>query len=49
MHTCQNCQEPVTAQFARVFGDNEGRVFSCPQCPDAGAASEREEKRKQVV
>lgn len=44
MHTCQNCHEPVTAQFARVFGDNDGRVFSCPHCADAVAERSREKQ-----
>jgi protein-arginine kinase activator protein McsA len=49
MHTCQNCHEPVTAQFARVFGDNEGRVFGCPQCNDAGPAGPRETERSPMA
>lgn len=29
---CRGCGGHVTAQFARVFGDNDHRVFSCPEC-----------------
>lgn len=32
-----DCGEHVTERFARVFGDNEQNVHSCPQC-----ATERE-------
>ncbi|SFF91105.1 hypothetical protein SAMN04488063_0759 [Halopelagius inordinatus] len=32
MHTCHNCEEFVTRDFVRVFGDEEGRVFGCPSC-----------------
>jgi hypothetical protein len=30
--TCHNCDSFVTPTFARVFGNNEGEVFSCPDC-----------------
>lgn len=29
---CRNCGTRVTADFARVFGDNQGRVFHCHEC-----------------
>jgi hypothetical protein len=29
---CRNCGGHVTADFARVFGDNQNRVDSCPVC-----------------
>lgn len=29
---CQNCEAFVTADFARVFGDNEGEVYRCTEC-----------------
>lgn len=30
--SCQNCGTQVTPDFARVFGDNEGRVHGCLEC-----------------
>lgn len=30
--TCHNCDAFVTPAFARVFGDNHGEVFNCPDC-----------------
>lgn len=30
--TCQNCDSPVSKQFARVFGDNRDVVYACPAC-----------------
>ncbi|SDQ74328.1 DUF7563 family protein [Halopelagius longus] len=44
MYTCNNCDEFVTRDFVRVFGDEDGRVFGCPSCATtadlhAGAAS----------
>jgi hypothetical protein len=32
MHTCANCGSFVTADFVRVFGTEDDRVFGCPQC-----------------
>jgi hypothetical protein len=32
VHICKNCESFVTADFARVFGDNEGEVFGCADC-----------------
>ena len=29
---CRYCDNHVTARYARVFGDNEGRVHRCPAC-----------------
>jgi RNase P subunit RPR2 len=29
---CHNCDSFVTPAFARVFGDNDGVVFGCPEC-----------------
>ncbi|WP_425606696.1 DUF7563 family protein [Natrinema marinum] len=44
---CENCGNHVSDQFARVFGDDAGRVRSCIDCPDmtladlsAGAAAD---------
>ena len=30
--SCQNCHHEVTSQWVRVFGDEGGRVYSCPRC-----------------
>jgi hypothetical protein len=32
--TCETCESPVTRQFVRVFGDNDGRIHACPACVD---------------
>jgi hypothetical protein len=29
---CKNCESFVTADFARVFGNNDGEVFGCADC-----------------
>ena len=29
---CRACDNHVTVQFARVFGDNENVVHGCPAC-----------------
>lgn len=29
---CVNCDNQVTRQFARVFGDNRDVVHACPEC-----------------
>lgn len=29
---CRNCGAFVTTDFARVFGNNDGEVFGCPEC-----------------
>ncbi|WP_254862652.1 DUF7563 family protein [Halovivax gelatinilyticus] len=29
---CVNCNNRVTRQFARVFGDNRDVVHACPEC-----------------
>ena len=30
--SCLNCDRPVSATFARVFGDNADRVYGCFEC-----------------
>ncbi len=30
--TCQNCGEPVLDGTARVFGDNQNRLWHCREC-----------------
>lgn len=32
MATCDNCGVFVTADYARVFADNDGVVQGCPHC-----------------
>ncbi|WP_438267134.1 DUF7563 family protein [Haladaptatus salinisoli] len=32
MPRCENCETHVTPRFIRVFGDEDGEVFACPQC-----------------
>jgi len=34
MHTCQNCGNPVTVDFARVFGNSRDELKRCPACAD---------------
>jgi len=31
--TCQNCGEPVDADYARVFGNDDDQVHACTNCP----------------
>jgi len=31
-HTCQNCGNVVSDNFARVCGDNQGNVHHCMNC-----------------
>ncbi len=35
MPHCENCEGWVTQDFARVFGDNAGRVHACTECTTA--------------
>lgn len=30
--TCERCGSAVSDQFARVFGNNESKVFRCMNC-----------------
>jgi predicted RNA-binding Zn-ribbon protein involved in translation (DUF1610 family) len=32
MPSCENCGEHVSEQFKRVFADDTGNVFACPNC-----------------
>lgn len=32
MPHCKNCDAFVTSQFARVFGNNQDKVFRCTEC-----------------
>lgn len=31
-YRCIECENKVTQQFARVFGDNYDNVYGCPEC-----------------
>ncbi|WP_162994070.1 DUF7563 family protein [Halalkalicoccus subterraneus] len=37
MPQCDECDHHVTADFHRVFADNDGRLFGCPNCLSATA------------
>jgi protein-arginine kinase activator protein McsA len=39
-HACQNCGEPVTEHFARVFGDNNNDVHACYSCTSHEAVTQ---------
>lgn len=32
MPECPTCNRYVTADYVRVFGDNDGEIDSCPNC-----------------
>lgn len=32
MPHCSNCEAMVSPTFARVFGDNDGRIHGCVHC-----------------
>lgn len=39
MSSCDHCGAHVSDKFARVFGDEGGRVLACPNCSaNAGIA-----------
>lgn len=39
---CRNCNNYVTQQFARVFGDNTNTVHACIECSTLHALREGE-------
>lgn len=41
MPSCENCGTFVTADYARVCGDNQDNVQDCPSCFDVSAAHRR--------
>ena len=46
MPVCETCDEHVSEQFARVFGDETGRVYACPSCSaNAGIGEVTRERR----
>jgi len=40
MRNCENCGEPVSELFCKVFGDNEDNVQGCIECSDRTAVRE---------
>lgn len=32
MPTCEQCESHVSDDFQRVFGDDQGDVYACPNC-----------------
>lgn len=38
---CQNCGSHVSAEYARVLGDNEDRVEFCRHCPPEDLVGKR--------
>lgn len=34
MPECDNCGAHVSARFAHVFADDEGRLYACPRCAE---------------
>lgn len=46
---CENCHTVVSKAYARVSGDNEGVVWSCPSCrvraPGAGSIDDLRPKQ----
>ncbi|WP_276261503.1 DUF7563 family protein [Haloglomus litoreum] len=47
---CRDCGTYVSKRFARVFGDNEHRVYGCPSCStfrerSEGGATDSDAKR----
>lgn len=45
MPACNECGSFVTADFARVFGDNADQVFGCTSCMTASEIYEGEATR----
>lgn len=39
MPRCNHCESYVSKSFQRVFGDEHGQVYACPECAaNAGIA-----------
>lgn len=51
MVRCDRCDGYVSRDYARVFGNNDDRVLSCPHCPAEWARSEErpEEKERKLT
>jgi hypothetical protein len=49
MPKCDHCGAHVSDQFARVFGDEHGRVHACPGCSaNAGIAEVARERAREA-
>jgi predicted RNA-binding Zn-ribbon protein involved in translation (DUF1610 family) len=49
MPRCKNCGEHVSDRFERVFGDDEGNVYACPDCSaNAGIGEVTRDRSEQV-
>ncbi|WP_449404862.1 DUF7563 family protein [Haloplanus natans] len=46
MPTCKNCGNHVSKCFARVFGDEAGRVYACPNCSATAGIGEVTRERR---
>lgn len=40
MYHCAHCGSAITASFARVFADRDGKVHHCPHCQHADVREE---------
>ncbi|WP_425557115.1 DUF7563 family protein [Haloarcula japonica] len=45
MPVCENCDGHVSERFIRVFSDDTGRVFACPNCSANAGIGEITRKR----
>lgn len=36
MKECLRCENPVTEKFHRAMSNNDGELWSCPQCQASG-------------
>lgn len=43
MTSCDRCGGYVSPDYVRVFGDNQNRIDSCPECRTNGTKRTREE------
>jgi len=39
-NVCQNCGQPVSDNFRRVFGDNDDEAHACYECESYAAISD---------
>lgn len=49
MTVCNECGNFVTADFARVFGDNADEVFGCLNCMTASEIYEGKASRRELT
>lgn len=45
MPECSTCKSYLTADYIRVFGDNDGEIDSCPNC----SSTERRERARRTT